>query len=74
MKAAKLPAPANNLRRVRRGFEGWRRTCKGFSSIPETLWSSAVAIAREQGLHKTTRALPEDKNDSYPLQFLLGSC
>ncbi len=45
------------LERVQHRFDLWRKTRKRCSPIPETLWSSAVELAREHGLHRTAQAL-----------------
>ena len=47
----------NQLKQVQHRFELWRKTRKGRAPIPETLWVSAVELAREDGLHRTARAL-----------------
>jgi hypothetical protein len=46
--------------KVRRRFESWRRRHKG--RLPERLWSSAVDLAREQGVSPVARALRLDYN------------
>ena len=52
-----LPA---RLEGVRRRFEGWRRTRKVRSRIPESLWASAVKLAGKYGIHRTAKALRVD--------------
>ena len=52
-----LPA---RLERLRRRFEGWRRTRKVRSRIPESLWASAVKLAGTYGIHRTAKALRVD--------------
>jgi hypothetical protein len=52
-----LPA---RLEGVRRRFERWRRTRKGRSRVPESLWASAVKAAGTYGIHRTARALRVD--------------
>jgi hypothetical protein len=52
-----LSSPGNQLERVQYRFERWRKTRKRRSPIPATLWTSAVELAREHGLHQTARAL-----------------
>jgi hypothetical protein len=47
----------SQFERVQHRFDLWRKTRKRCSPIPETLWSSAVELAREHGLHRTARAL-----------------
>jgi hypothetical protein len=49
-----LPA---GLEKVRRRFECWRRTRKPRSRIPNSLWVSAVKMARAYGMCRTARAL-----------------
>ena len=48
------------LEGIRRRFDRWRRTRKGHSRIPETLWASAVKAADKYGLNPTARALRLD--------------
>jgi hypothetical protein len=50
-------ASGSQFERVQHRFELWRKTRKRCSPIPETLWSSAVELAREHGLHRTARTL-----------------
>ena len=57
MRTTTISAPGSKLERVRYRFELWRKTRKRCSPIPDTLWASAVELAREQGLHRTARAL-----------------
>jgi hypothetical protein len=52
-----LPA---QLERLRRRFEGWRRTHKARSRISESLWEAAVKLAVRYGLHRTAKALRVD--------------
>jgi len=40
---------------VRTRFENWRQTRKGKARIPDELWSTAVGVARRDGV---TRRLP----------------
>ena len=56
-KTVNLPT---RLEGLRRRFERWRRTRKGRSRIPETLWISAVRAAGKYGLAKTARVLRLD--------------
>ena len=53
----KLPA---RLERTRQRFERWRETRKARSRIPESLWTSAVKMARAYGINRTARALRVD--------------
>lgn len=48
------------LEGLRRRFEDWRRTRKGRSRIPETLWTAAVKAAGKYGLNPTARVLRLD--------------
>lgn len=50
-----------DLTDVRRRLDRWRRT-RGHarSRIPKALWTDAVALARQQGLYRTARALHLD--------------
>ena len=49
------------IERVRRHLERWRRTrAHPRAPIPESIWAAAVALARQQGLYQTARALPID--------------
>ncbi len=52
-----LPA---RLEELGRRFGRWRRTRKGRSRIPQTLWTSAVKAAGKYGLAKTARVLRLD--------------
>jgi len=56
MRASTVFAPGK-LERVQHRFDLWRKTRKRCSPIPETLWSSAVELAREHGLHRSAQAL-----------------
>jgi hypothetical protein len=50
-----------DMARVRRRLAQWRRTrAHPRSPIPTALWASAVALARQQGLYQTARALQLD--------------
>jgi|ERR1700681_4395514 len=46
--------------RVRGRFERWRQGHRSRARIPESLWSEAVELARENGVHATARALRLD--------------
>ena len=54
---SKLPA---RLERTRQRFERWRETRKVRSRIPESLWTSAVKMARAYGINRTARVLRVD--------------
>jgi hypothetical protein len=50
-----------DLGRVRRRLDRWRQTrAHPRSPIPTVLWASAVAVARQEGLYRTARALHLD--------------
>ena len=53
---AQLEVPAG-MQRICRGFERWRRSHRGRLPIPEGLWASAAAVAREHGIFRTAKAL-----------------
>lgn len=57
MKTRTVSAPGSQFARVQHRFDLWRKTRKRCSPIPETLWSSAVELAREHGLHRTAQTL-----------------
>ena len=57
MKTRKITTSGSPFEQVQHRFDFWRKTRKRCSPIPETLWSSAVELAREHGLHRTARAL-----------------
>ncbi len=57
MKTRTVSASGSPFEQVQHRFDVWRKTRKRCSPIPETLWSSAVELAREHGLHRTARAL-----------------
>jgi hypothetical protein len=57
MRTRTISAPDSQLERVQSRFDLWRKTRKRCSPIPETLWTSAVELVREHGLHRTARAL-----------------
>jgi hypothetical protein len=53
---AQLEVPAV-MQRLCRQFELWRRSHRGRLPIPERLWASAAAVAREQGVFRTAKVL-----------------
>jgi len=57
MKTRKVTASGSPFEQVQHRFDFWRKTRKRCSPIPETLWSSAVELAREHGLHRTAQTL-----------------
>ena len=56
-KTETIPAEMEELRQH---FESWRNTHAHRSRIPETLWTSAVKLARQHGLARTAKALHLD--------------
>jgi hypothetical protein len=60
MISTKFPRPLD-VARVRQRLDQWRRTrAHPRSPIPKGLWASAVALARQQELYQTARALHLD--------------
>ncbi len=53
------PTP-RRLETARLRFEEWRAERKRGARIPKRLWSQAVELAKEFGLHRTSRALGVD--------------
>jgi len=53
---AQLEVPAG-MQRLYRRFELWRRSHRGRLPIPERLWASAAAVAREHGVFRTAKIL-----------------
>ena len=53
---AQLKIPAG-MQRISRRFERWRRSHRGRLPIPEGLWASAAAVAREHGVFRTAKVL-----------------
>ena len=51
-----LDVPAG-MQRISRRFERWRRSHRGRLPIPEGLWASAAAVAREHGVFRTSKVL-----------------
>ena len=56
MAKAQVEVPAGMLRVCRR-FERWRRSHRGRLPIPEGLWASAAAVARQHGVFRTSKVL-----------------
>jgi hypothetical protein len=46
-----------NMERVYRRLERWRKKRRGREPIPKRLWEAAAAVAREQGVNPTSKAL-----------------
>jgi hypothetical protein len=57
MTTQNIPAVATTLEQARQQFEQWRETRPRFSPIPETLWTLAVAMAREHGVNQAAQLL-----------------
>ena len=53
---AQLEVPAG-MQRICRRFERWRRSHRGRLPIPEGLWASAAAAARQHGVFRTAKVL-----------------
>jgi len=53
---AQFEVPAG-MQRICRRFERWRRSHRGRLPIPEGLWASAAAAARENGVFRTAKIL-----------------
>jgi hypothetical protein len=60
METRQAEAILAEIEEVRQQFESWRNTHAHRSRIPETLWASAVKLARQHGLHRTAKALHLD--------------
>jgi hypothetical protein len=52
--------PRNDFDRARRAFERWRETRARGTRIPDSLWRTAVALARKYGISKAVLALHVD--------------
>jgi hypothetical protein len=52
-----LPEVPVGMQRVYRRFERWRSSHQGRLPIPEALWASAAAVAREHGVFRTGKIL-----------------
>jgi hypothetical protein len=46
-----------SMQRIHRRFERWRSSHQGRLPIPEALWTSAAAVAREHGVFRTAKIL-----------------
>jgi len=53
---AQLEVPVG-MQLICRRFERWRRSHRGRLPIPEGLWASAAAVAREHGVFRTAKVL-----------------
>jgi hypothetical protein len=56
MATKELEVPAG-MQRICRRFERWRRSHRGRLPIPEGLWGSAAAAARQHGVFQTAKVL-----------------
>jgi len=56
METEKAETIPSEMEEIRQQFEAWRKTHAGRSRIPETLWTSAVKLAQQHGLHQTAKA------------------
>ena len=57
---SKTNTAAVDIEEVRRQLEEWRGSHARRARLPEQLWAAAVAVARQQGLYQTARALRLD--------------
>ncbi len=57
MTTQNIPAVPTTLEQAHQQFERWRETRPRVSPIPETLWTLAVAMAREQGVNQAAQLL-----------------
>ena len=53
----KRPDIPNGMEKAHRRFESWRSAHTGRKPIPESLWTAAVAVAREHGIFRTSQVL-----------------
>ena len=60
METGQAEAIPTEMEEVRQQFESSRSTHAHRSRIPETLWTSAVKLARQHGLARTAKALHLD--------------
>lgn len=51
------PPPPPQIQALRQRLDRWRETSKPGMRIPDSLWSGAVDLAREFGVHRTAKAL-----------------
>src|SRR5215831_15342175 len=57
METGRTGAVPADIEELRQQFESWQNAHARRSRIPETLWASAVKLARQYGLHRTAKAL-----------------
>jgi len=60
MEASQTERIPTDIEELRQQLESWRNTHAHRSRIPEALWTSAVKLARQHGLHQTAKALHLD--------------
>ncbi len=54
--------PTVSLEEAKTLFETWRQNRKGKESIPDELWATAVAVARKEGVSRTSTELRVEWN------------
>ena len=52
-----------SLEEAKARFEEWRQTRKGKVAIPDELWSAAAAVARKEGVSRTSTELRVEWNE-----------
>jgi len=52
-----VPDVPDGMQKIYRRFERWRSSHQGRLPIPEALWASAAAVAREHGVFRTATIL-----------------
>jgi hypothetical protein len=67
MTTQNIPALPTTLEQARQQFEQWRETRPRFSPLPETLWTLAVAMAREHGVNQAAQLLQLNCGDGKQL-------
>ena len=55
--------PIITLDEAKARFEAWRQNRKGKTPIPEELWSAAAAVARKEGVSRTSTELRVEWNE-----------
>jgi len=54
--------PIISLEEAKARFEAWRQNRKGKEAIPDELWSAAAAVARKEGVSRTSAELRVEWN------------
>jgi len=54
--------PIISLEEAKARFEAWRQNRKGKAAIPDELWSAAAAVARKEGVSRTSTELRVEWN------------